>query len=139
MIASGDIHQRSFGGQAELRGSTECRLQDALHHGNCPSGDHEPPRIERRGYQVSPLRINKVAGGRVAGVRSRSDQVPSFARPEQLDGNLRIVPIGASIRSSKEHGVAAGQKLRPAVAALVFRDLSQWLGGTSRIRHYLES
>ena len=45
------------------------RLQDAVQHGDRCARNREPLGIERHGHQVSPLRIDQVAGGHVAGLR----------------------------------------------------------------------
>ena len=91
--ASRNIDQRSRGGKAVLGGSGDWGLQDALHHGDRRARDFQPLGIERHGHQSSPLRIDQVPGGRVAGLRPPLDQVPPFARPDRLDGNLRVEPI----------------------------------------------
>ena len=99
----------------------------------------QPLGIERHGHQASALRINQVPRGRIAGLRGPLDQVSPFARPDRLDGNLRVGESDCSSSGSKEHCLAAGQELRPAVADLPFLETSQRLRGASCVRHLLES
>ena len=65
------------------------------------------------------------------------DQVPALARPESLYAYLLVLPIAGSGSEGEEHGLAARQKLRPAMGSLPFLEMSQRLWGASPIRHLL--
>jgi hypothetical protein len=67
------------------------------------------------------------------------DEVLVLARPGRLDGNLRIGEIIGIRSGGKEHCLAARQELRPAVAAVLFLETSQWLRCTSTFWHLLEN
>src|SRR5437588_559600 len=70
---------------------------------------------------------------RVAWVRRTLNQVLSLARPDRLDGNVCVGPIEARFGTGKEHGLAARQELRPAVAELPFLESCQRLRPASRV------
>src|SRR5580693_3078276 len=79
-----------------------------------------------------------MTGSSVMGEHSPLDQNPSFAGPDQLDGDLCTWPVVVIRSSGKEHCLTAGQEFRPAVDDLPFRETSQRLRGAPNIRHLLK-
>src|ERR1700730_12375400 len=79
-----------------------------------------------------------MTGSSVMGEHCPLDQIPSFACPDQLDGDLRAWPIVVIRSSSKESCLTARQELRPAVDELPFLETSQRLRGASSIRYLLK-
>ena len=122
-----------------MGGSSGCGLQDALDDGGRRAHDLKPLRIERHSHQVPPLCINQMARGCVARLRRPFDQVPSFARLDRLDSELRVGPTKATCSGIKEDCLASGQELRPAVADLPFLETSQRLRYSARPRYLLEN
>ena len=66
------------------------------------------------------------------------DQIPPFARPDRLDHNLSVGEINCIRCDGKEHCLAAGHELRPAVGGIRILETSQRLRGASCVRYLLE-
>jgi len=67
------------------------------------------------------------------------DQVPPFARPDRLGGDLRVGEIKSIRSGSKQHCPAAGQELRPEGTDLPYLEARQRPWGASPVRHLLEA
>ncbi len=65
------------------------------------------------------------------------NEVPTFARPDNLCGNMLVLPIASSRSEGEEHCLAVGQELRPAVGGLSFFQASERLWVASSVRHLL--
>src|ERR1700674_2243438 len=63
--AAGNVNERSRTGKIVLSESGSCGLQNALHHGDCRTGDRKTLEIEWHGHQAATLRKDQVSGGRV--------------------------------------------------------------------------
>ena len=120
--SAAQVSQHAGRRERELRRAFRRVPEDVLHDRRRRAGDLEPRQVERHGKQRRLADVHQVTRGRRTGRRSHPSAGPCARRSPGQHLDRRVVEVRGRLGVGREdHGLAAGQHLRPAVRGLLLR------------------